>query len=990
MFQQIKQLQLPHHTTSFEERAGHRPASIDMEVAVAVLSAVTSSVVTKLLTVIEKGWKELKDLEDDIGFLHRELAMISGYLEGQISHKRQPSTVEMISMEEFRVLAHNIEDCLDRFLPCTACEGEQIHGPKKFRDEIARLKRQLESAHQRRDRYSVNGEASATAESKADLEDTSTYDACPAVGIEEAKQELWKRLVDADGQASRKMRVISIVGFGGSGKTTLAWEVYNCPQVAEQFTCRAWTAVSSNHGDDDAKEVLLTAILEGLLGEEAPMVPQPQKLRQRQVQQHIRRLLQTKRCLIVIDDIKMELWDAIKPIFPEETESRILVTTAVTSVANACSLPGGYVHNMRSLSAKQSKDYLDKKVFVDGCSPDLERGSTAIVNKCDGHPLALVSVAKALKGHNLTGDLCEEISQNICYRMDENTNGPFTKLGQVLMNHYCSLPGNALKTCLLYASVLPNGRPVDRKALTRRWLAEGYVDGDLEVANKKLDDLIDRNIFRPIDPINNGKAKTCKPHGIMHQFMLHKSMSSNFIATSFGATNRSNFRHVIIENHTNRTSSSMGHGTAPAERGHNRLHSFFTSLKEKVDYSITKSVSKQLRPRSLTIFGSVGEAVSNLTSFELLRVLDLKECDGLNEEHLGHIYKLLHLKYLTLGSSVTNLSVQMERLHCLETLDLRRTKIETLPVEVISLPHLTHLLGKIKVERISGKNRKRFLQGKSNLQTLAGVVVDNNSVLPELMFHMQNLTKVKIWCETTSTDSNYTQLSEAIHKFAQAGMDTPVGARSLTLHLNDSSKDLLHHRQGDKTNATSRKPGYISSVKLQGSLSQFPQFVMSLCGLKELCLTSTNLTGDNLLPDLLKLPYLVYLKLVEVHLEDVNINLGDFPSLQCLCLVVQEPKFPTIQEGALPRLTSIQMLCKDLVGLCDHIKVECFEALHEVALDSTVNRETIELWENEAKKHPKRPKVLLLKRIDPADARSTVKYVVTDQISSNPLVQSAP
>jgi hypothetical protein len=165
---------------------------------------------------------------------------------------------------------------------------------------------------------------------------------------------------------------------------------------------------------------------------------------------------------------------------------------------------------------------------------------------------------------------------------------------------------------------------------------------------------------------------------------------------------------------------------------------------------------------------------------------------------------------------------------------------------------------------------------------------------------------------------------------------------------------------------------------------------MSLCGLKELCLTSTNLTGNNLLPDLLKLPYMVYLKLVEVHLEDVNINVGDFPSLQCLCLVVQEPKFPTIQEGALPRLTSIQLLCKDLVGVCDHIRLECFEALNEVALDSTVNRETIELWENKARKHPKRPKVLLLKRIDRADARSTVKYVATDQISSNPLVQRSP
>lgn len=121
------------------------------------------------------------------------------------------------------------------------------------------------------------------------------------------------------------------------------------------------------------------------------------------------------------------------------------------------------------------------------------------MNKCDGHPLALVSVAKALQGHKLTGELCEEMTQNLCSRMEENKNGHFTKLGQVLMNNYSSLPGNSLKTCLLYSSVFPNDRPVNRKTLTSRWLAEGYIDGDQEIADKKLDELIDRNIIWAVD-----------------------------------------------------------------------------------------------------------------------------------------------------------------------------------------------------------------------------------------------------------------------------------------------------------------------------------------------------------------------------------------------------------------------------------------------------------------------------------------------------------
>ncbi|XP_020188052.1 disease resistance protein RGA4 isoform X2 [Aegilops tauschii subsp. strangulata] len=962
-----------------------------MEVAVAVVSAVTKSVVSKL-TVMEKRYKELKDLEGDIGFLHRELAMICGSMEVQISHKGQPSAVEILSMDEFRALAHNIEDCLDRFLPCAACEGElQIRDPRKFCHEIARLKRELDAAHERKVRYNADF-CSAAAESNlddnpVDQENPGAYGASPAVGIEEAKQELCKSLVDGgggggSGQASRrKLKVVSVVGFGGSGKTALAWEVYNCPQVAEQFSRRAWVTLASKHKHDvAAKEALLKAILEGLLGDEArESVP----LKLRQLQQHVSLLLRTKRCLIVLDNIKMEIWDTIKPIFPNETESRILVTTTVNSVANACSLPDGYVHSMRSLTPEQSKDYLDKKVFVNGCSPDLDKGSTAIVNGCDGHPLALVSVAKALQGHKLTGDLCEKMIHNLCFRMDENENGHFTKLAQVLMNNYSSLPGNSLKTCLLYSSAFPNDRPVSRKTLTSRWLAEGYIDGDQEIANKKLDELIDRNIIRPVDPSNNGKAKTCEPHGIMHQFMLHKSMASNFIDTSFGAKNRSNFRHLIIDNRTNGTTGNMGHGTGPAGRGRDRQHNIFSSLKEKVDNLFSGSASKQLRPRSLTVFGSVEEAVPDLTSFELLRVLDLKECSVLSEEHLGQIYKLLHLKYLTLGCSVSNVSVEMERLHCLETLDLRKTKIETLPMEVITLPHLAHLYGKIKLKKISGKKLTGFLQGKTNLQTLAGVVVDSNSGFPEVMVHMKKLTKVKIWCEIPSTDSNYAVLSKAIHKFAQAGMATAVGARSLSLHLNDFSKGLLHHHQGDNTIAASRKHGYLSSLKLRGSLNQSPQFVMYLRGLKELCLTYTNLKGAELLAGLGNLKLLVCLKLVEVDLADLDIKIGDFPSLQRLCLVVEKPRFPIIEHGALPRLVSLQLLCKDLVGLCDDIKVEWFEALEEVALDSMLNQQTIQLWENEVRKHPKRPRVILLKKVvDPTKTMSG-KYVASRKVYNN-------
>lgn len=909
-----------------------------MEAALA--SALTKEVVLKLVTLLSEKHKLSKGLKDDIRFIQTELEMISI---ARDSHLVDPSASrpQVMSMEEMRDLAHDIEDCLDRFLPCVACDGESsvLHRLKKavastrsrFAAEIRKLKKRLKDAQERRVNYDVNGCRSSAGAASPATADTAEND---PVGIDKPKQELVELLLDSE---PGKLGVISIVGFGGSGKTTLARAVYDCSSVVGRFPCRAWAA-SSEH--KDAGE-LLTAILRQLHADDVP-----------QVQNSINDFLQTTECLIVIDDINKQHWDAIKSIFHRETKSRIVVTTALQSVANACSSGDGFIYKMNILDAELSKVLLMKKVFFRGCSPELERGSTAIVEKCDGLPLALVSVAKFLLGETeLTGSHCAQVCRSLGHHMEKEAD--FRKLQQVLLNSYSSLSGYPLRTSLLYTSVFPNGRPIRRSTLIRRWLAEGYVRcqykrSDLEVADENFKELIDRNIVRPIDASNNSKVKTCKTHGIMHEFMLHKSMSDNFI-TSLRDQNRSNFRHLFIENPASDSTLGMNQHTSSA--------------------SDDTAGSKKFRARSLTIFGNAGDAASEFCRCELLRVLDLEECNDLVDDQLEDIHKLWYLKYLSLGGTISSLPKKIDKLHCLETLDLRKTKIDMLPVEVIGLPHLAHLFGKFKLGKndLKMSELEKVLPKKSKLKTLAGFVADENPGFLQLMAHMKELKKVKIWFEATGTDNeSLPHISKAVQKFAQGGMDT-AGVRSLSLDFGNSSGDLL---------SSIEEYCYLSSLKLQGRLSLLPQFVTSLCGLTELCLSSTNLTGSDL-SNLCKLQYLLYLKLVEADLRSFIIKSGDFPSLRRLCLVVQIPVLPTIREGALPFLVSVQLLCKDLVDLSG-IKIEYHGRLEEVALDYMVSNKTVEMWETAAKKHPKRPKILFLKRIDPSETESTVKYVATD------------
>ena len=228
-----------------------------------VVTGALPSLLPKLADLLVGEYNLQKEVKWGIKFLQTELETMKAALE-DISETPADklNKVDRIWARDVREQSYDIEDSIDTFI--VHCKGSKVlseqHGlikriinrsldwliqPKirrKIATDIRDVKSRVKEMSKRRDRYKINGQVAKPV--LVDPRLLARYEkTTELVGISEARDELIKMLMVEGNQVSKKQeKIVSIVGFGGLGKTTLANVVYE--NLRAQFDCSAFVPVS--------------------------------------------------------------------------------------------------------------------------------------------------------------------------------------------------------------------------------------------------------------------------------------------------------------------------------------------------------------------------------------------------------------------------------------------------------------------------------------------------------------------------------------------------------------------------------------------------------------------------------------------------------------------------------------------------------------------------------------------------------------------------
>ena len=245
-------------------------------------------VIGRLISLLQNEVSSLRRVPDEIKEMKlllgsmRSFFLDADHREGAISQSRKDW------VKNLRDLAYEVEDTIDAFT-YYECKRQRVNNFKRFFQRTLHFPVDLYVRHEvavklqdiNKRMKSITERASLFGVQQLEVRDTSRYDPNwknrlsesslffkddDLVGVKKAQHELLGRLMDEEPRRT----VISVVGMGGSGKTTLVANTFNKQSVKQHFDFCTWITVSRQYAIEELFRSMVKEVYEQRK-EEVPM-----------------------------------------------------------------------------------------------------------------------------------------------------------------------------------------------------------------------------------------------------------------------------------------------------------------------------------------------------------------------------------------------------------------------------------------------------------------------------------------------------------------------------------------------------------------------------------------------------------------------------------------------------------------------------------------------------------------------------------------------
>nr|GMC80853.1 disease resistance protein RPM1-like [Ipomoea batatas] len=327
----------------------------------------------KLSAVISEEWSLLGGIREDAEDIKTELSLLKATLrvadEREEIDERVKAWVKIV-----RELAYDTEDVLDEFLFRFGGRNtgggfytrinniytsvKNLRARRRLALALRNIKARIKDKLNQNSQYQPNLATTYVHNHNQKLDDGRVaahfQEDSDLVGFENSKHSLIKLLV---GAVDDDLRVHSVVGMGGLGKTTLVKKAYDDAQVTKHFQRCVWVTVSETFKIEELLKDVIKKLGNPPNGDSAD-----------ELIQSVRDILSEQRYIIVFDDVwSFGVWRDIKYAFPRQS-------LRVHDILREIILSKALEQNFAIILTGQNKEWSDNKcrrLIIHGFDDDI-------------------------------------------------------------------------------------------------------------------------------------------------------------------------------------------------------------------------------------------------------------------------------------------------------------------------------------------------------------------------------------------------------------------------------------------------------------------------------------------------------------------------------------------------------------------------------------------------------------------------------------------